>query len=70
VRLILRSHGARSRELAPLPRIARKKSLRRSCGGTIITYSEPFRNAEQLLADCQEQVLEGMVSKRKQPPYR
>jgi bifunctional non-homologous end joining protein LigD len=35
-----------------------------------VRYSEPFKNGEQLLAECRERGLEGIVSKRKHSPYK
>ena len=60
-------------DLRPLPLIARKQKL-----GTLLRrhdnprarYSEPFKDGEQLLAECGPRGLEGIVSKRKQAPYR
>jgi bifunctional non-homologous end joining protein LigD len=57
----------------PLPLMARKMRL-----GTLLKrydhgslrYSEPFRDAEKLLRECSQRGLEGIVSKRKDAPYR
>jgi ATP-dependent DNA ligase len=33
-------------------------------------YSEALKNAEQLLAKCRQRGREGIVSKKKHPPYK
>jgi ATP-dependent DNA ligase len=35
-----------------------------------VRHSEPFKNGEQLLAECRQRGLEGIVSKRKHSPYK
>jgi ATP-dependent DNA ligase len=35
-----------------------------------VRHSEPFKNGEQLLAECRRRGLEGIVSKRKHLPYK
>ena len=60
-------------DLAPLPLIARKMKL-----GTLLKrydhgslrYSEGFSNPEKLLTECRRLGLEGIVSKKKDAPYR
>jgi bifunctional non-homologous end joining protein LigD len=60
-------------DLRAVPLITRKQKL-----GTLlrrrehpcVRYSEPFRNGERLLAECQQRGLEGIVSKRKDAPYK
>jgi bifunctional non-homologous end joining protein LigD len=53
-------------DLRALPLIARKQKLEallRRHGHPYLRYSEPFKNAEQLLAECRLRGLEGIVSK-------
>ena len=60
-------------DLTPLPLMARKMKL-----GTLLKrydhgslrYSEPFSDPEKLLLECSRRGLEGIVSKRKDAPYR
>jgi len=35
-----------------------------------VRHSEPFKTDEQLLADCRQRGLEGIVSKRKHSPFK
>jgi hypothetical protein len=54
-------------------RIARKQklgALLRRHDNPCVRYSEPFKDGEQLLAECGPRGLEGIVSKRKQAQYR
>ena len=59
--------------LTPLPLMARKMKL-----GTLLKrydhgslrYSEPFTDPEKLLRECRRRGLEGIVSKKKDAPYR
>jgi len=60
-------------ELRPLPFVARKQKLEallRRHDHPYVRYSEPFKNGEQLLAECRKRGLEGIVSKRKHAPYK
>ena len=60
-------------DLRPLPLIARKQKLElllRRHDHPYVRYSEAFKNAEQLLAECRVRGLEGIVSKKKQAPYK
>ena len=60
-------------DLRPLPLTARKQklgALLRRHDNPCVRYSEPFKDGEQLLAECGPRGLEGIVSKRKQAPYR
>ena len=60
-------------DLTPLPLMARKMKL-----GTLLKrydhgslrYSEPFTDPEKLLRECGRRGLEGIVSKKKDAPYR
>ena len=60
-------------DLTPLPLMARKMKL-----GTLLKrydhgslrYSEPFTDPEKLLRECSRLRLEGIVSKKKDAPYR
>jgi bifunctional non-homologous end joining protein LigD len=60
-------------DMRPLPLVARKLKL-----GTLLKrynhgslrYSESFRDAEKLLTECRRLGLEGIVSKKKDAPYR
>ena len=60
-------------DLTPLPPMARKMKL-----GTLLKrydhgslrYSEPFGDPNKLLLECSRRALEGIVSKRKEAPYR
>ena len=62
-----------SLDTRPLPLIARRarleKLLERFANG-FVRFSEPFSDAERLLGECDKQGLEGIVSKRKDAPYR
>ena len=42
----------------------------RRCDYPYVRYSEAFKNAEQRLAECRVRGLEGIVSKKKQAPYK
>ena len=60
-------------DLRALPLIARKQKLEallRRHGHPYLRYSEPFKNAEQLLAECRLRGLEGIVSKMRYEPYK
>ena len=60
-------------DLRPLPLIARKQKLElllHRHDHPYVRYSEAFKNAEQLLAECRVRGLEGIVSKKKQAPYK
>jgi bifunctional non-homologous end joining protein LigD len=60
-------------DLRPSPLVARKRKLEtllRRHDHPYVRYSEPFKNGEQLLAECRQRGLEGVVSKRKQAPYK
>jgi bifunctional non-homologous end joining protein LigD len=65
--------GVNGTDLTPLPLIARKMKLgtllKRYNDGSL-RYSEPFRDPEKLLRECSRRGLEGIVSKRKDAPYR
>jgi bifunctional non-homologous end joining protein LigD len=60
-------------DMRPLPLVARKLKL-----GTLLKrynhgslrYSEGFSDAEKLLTECRKLGLEGIVSKKKDAPYR
>jgi bifunctional non-homologous end joining protein LigD len=41
-----------------------------STGSRLIRFSESFSDAEALLAECARRGLEGIVSKRRDAPYR
>src|SRR5258705_4185698 len=73
LRWVLRSHGADDDDLRSLPLIARKQKLEtmlRRHDHPYVRYSEPFKNAAQLLIECRQRRLEGIVSKKKQAPYK
>ena len=60
-------------DLRPLPLVARKQKLEallRRHEHRYVRYSEPFKNGEQLLAECRTRRLEGIISKRKHAPYK
>lgn len=60
-------------DLRPWPLITRKQKLStllRRHDHPSLRYSEPFKNGEQLLAECRRRALEGIVSKKKQAPYK
>jgi bifunctional non-homologous end joining protein LigD len=60
-------------DLRPLPLLARKQklgALLRRHKHPYVRYSEPFKDGEQLLVECGPRGLEGIVSKRKNAPYR
>jgi bifunctional non-homologous end joining protein LigD len=53
--------------------VARKQKLEallRRHEHRYVRYSEPFKNGEQLLAECRTRRLEGIISKRKHAPYK
>ena len=60
-------------DVTPLPLMARKMKL-----GTLLKrydhgslrYSEPFADPEKLLRECSRRGLEGIVSRKKDAPYR
>jgi bifunctional non-homologous end joining protein LigD len=61
------------KDLRPLPLIERKTrlaSLLKKSKGTRLRFSESFDDAEKLLASCEVLGLEGIVSKKKDAPYR
>ena len=60
-------------DLRSLPLIARKQKLEmllRRHDHPYVRYSEAYKNAEQCLAECRVRGLEGIVSKKKQAPYK
>ena len=60
-------------DLRLLPLVTRKQklgALLRRHDHPNVRYSEPFKNGEQLLAECRQRGLEGVVSKRKVAPYK
>jgi len=60
-------------DLRAFPLVARKRKLEltlRRHDHLYVRYSEPFKNGEQLLAECRQRGLEGIVSKRKQSSYK
>jgi bifunctional non-homologous end joining protein LigD len=60
-------------DLRPFPLVARKQKLDtilRRHDHVYVRHSEPFKNGEQLLAQCRQRGLEGIVSKRKHSPYK
>jgi hypothetical protein len=60
-------------DLRPFPLVARKRKLElivRRHDHPYMRHSEPFKNGEQLLAECGQRGLEGIVSKRKHSPYK
>ena len=60
-------------DLRQLPLIARRAKLERlltQLTAGFIMYSEPFTDAEKLLAECEKRGIEGIVSKRKDAIYR
>src|SRR5262245_55202577 len=62
-----------SEDLRLLPLVTRKQklgALLRRLDHPYVRYSEPFKNGEQLLAECRHRGLEGIVSKRKHAPYK
>jgi bifunctional non-homologous end joining protein LigD len=61
------------KDLRPLSLVARRQKLElllRRHDHPYVRYSESFRNGEQLLAECRTRGLEGIVSKRKNAPYK
>jgi bifunctional non-homologous end joining protein LigD len=61
------------KDLRPLPLIERKTrltSLLKKSKDTRLRFSESFDDAEKLLASCEALGLEGIVSKKKDAPYR
>ena len=72
LRLVLRSNGVQWGRSATTSADARKQKLElllRRHNHPYVRYSEAFKNAEQLLAECRVRGLEGIVSKKKQAPY-
>jgi len=64
--------GLNGEDLQPVPLAVRKRKLEMILHGHDHPYarhSEPFKNGEQLLAECGRRGLEGIVSKRKHSPY-
>ena len=60
-------------DLRSLPLIARKRKLEmllRRHDHPYVLYSEASKNTEQLLAECRVRDLEGVLSKKKQAPYK
>jgi bifunctional non-homologous end joining protein LigD len=60
-------------DLRPLPLVARKQKLTlilRRHEHPYLRNSEPFKYGEQLLAECRQCGLEGIVSKRRHAPYK
>jgi bifunctional non-homologous end joining protein LigD len=60
-------------DLRGLPLVVRKMKLRtllKRHGDGALRYSESFADAEKLLGECRRLGLEGVVSKRKDQPYR
>ena|SRR5215475_5223690 len=52
--------------LRPLPLVVQNlEALLRRHDHPFVRYSEPFKNGEQLLAECSKRGLEGIVSRRK-----
>jgi bifunctional non-homologous end joining protein LigD len=51
-------------------RRARLAALLKRAGSRLIRFSENFRDADVLLAECARLGLEGIVSKRRSSPYR
>lgn len=67
---LLELNGA---DMRPLPLVVRKMklgALLKKLDQPNIQYSAPFNNPEGLLAECRSRNLEGIVSKRKDAPYR
>jgi ATP-dependent DNA ligase len=65
--------GLNGEDLQPVPLAVRKRKLEMILHGHDHPYarhSEPFKNGEQLLAECRRRGLEGIVSKRKHSPYK
>jgi ATP-dependent DNA ligase len=61
------------KDVRALPLISRKAKLAKllaSASGDWLQYSDVFTDPEKLLAACEEHLLEGIVSKRKDDPYR
>jgi len=67
---LLALNGKDLRELPLIGRRAKLKTLLDRCGDPFLQFSESFDNAETLLAECSRRGLEGIVSKRKDAPYR
>src|SRR5262245_13538559 len=64
--------AGRTGYLRPFPLVARKRKLDvilHRHDHPYVRHSEPFKNGEQLLAECRQRRLEGVVSKRKHSPY-
>ncbi len=60
-------------DLRPMSLIAMKQKLAlilRRHKDAYLRHSEPFKSGEQLLAECRQRGLEGIVSKRKDAPYK
>lgn len=56
-----------------MPLVARKQKLEallRRNDHPYVRYSEPFKNGEQLLAECRTRGVQGIVSKRNHTPYK
>ena len=62
-----------SLDTRPWPLGARREKLRQILqrfGNGFVRFSEAFFDAEALLAECEKRGIEGIVSKRKDAPYR
>jgi bifunctional non-homologous end joining protein LigD len=64
---------ARSRDIRDKPYIERKRRLAKLVGHAktrVLRHSEHFTDGDRLLGECGKRGLEGIVSKRRDSPYR
>jgi bifunctional non-homologous end joining protein LigD len=67
---LLRRRAADLRLLPLVQRKARLSSILKKSKDTRLRFSESFDDAEKLLTECDRMGLEGIVSKKKDAPYR
>ena len=67
---VLRHNSLDTRPLPMMARSAKLEKILQRFDNGFVRFSETFSDAERLLAECEKHGLEGIVSKRKDAPYR